>query len=141
MKLARNHSRTPLLTSIGIVAAVALAGCSGHNVPTDVGGEPSDASETAARQAAVEGLEEHDEHRFVSAVGQDQRSGAVRAWKVCEPLLTPGAKVTSNDAVVTTIVGVFVHPADKRAKDCWVTLTWTEGQGWSMAAELSAADD
>jgi hypothetical protein len=139
MKLARKHSRTLLLTSTGIVAAVALAGCSGHNVPTDV--EPSDASETAARQAAVEGLEEHDEHRFVSAVGQDQRSGAVTAWKVCEPLLTPGAKVASNDAVVTTIVGVFVHPDDKRAKDCWVTLSWTEGQGWSMTAELSAADD
>ncbi|MBT1671817.1 hypothetical protein [Curtobacterium flaccumfaciens] len=138
MKPARNHSRTTLIASVGILAAIALVGCSGHNVPTDVGGEPSDASEVAARQAAVEGLKDHDEGRFVSAVTPDQRSEAVKAWKVCEPLLKPGAKVTYNDAVVTTIVGVFVHPADKKAKGCWVTLSWKEGRGWSMTAELSA---
>jgi hypothetical protein len=125
-------------------ATVLLAGCAVHGTPTDVGGEPSQASELHARRAAVDGLRHHDERRFDAAVSRGQRASAAAAWRNCAPALAvqpdAEARVTFNDTVVPDIVGVFVHPARHGVPGCWVTLSWSEGRGWSASAERTAGE-
>lgn len=120
-----------------ITATITLiAGCAA-SAPSDAGGEPSDSSEQHARDAAAQGLEQHDRTRFLSAVGRQQRSAAVKAWTLCEPALAPHPSVMVDDAVVPEIVGIIVRPHDKGSAGCWVVLEWKKHVGWSMHATVT----
>ncbi|MBM7476199.1 hypothetical protein [Curtobacterium herbarum] len=142
MRAGRERRVTAAL--VAGAATVLLAGCAVHSTPTDVGGEPSPGSELHARRAAVDGLRHHDERRFDAAVSRGQRATAATAWRTCAPALAVDpdaeARVTSDDAAVPDIVGVVVHPTAHGAPGCWVTLSWSEGHGWSASAERTAGD-
>ncbi|GAA1494522.1 hypothetical protein GCM10009627_28680 [Curtobacterium herbarum] len=132
--------RAVSLTGIVMFSLGALVGCAGSNAPSDAGGEPSEASQIHARDAVIAGLKRADESQFIAAASKANRSEARVAWSTCKSVVGKPAKVTYDDGVEPSIIGVILHPHDRALKRCWVTLSWAKGQGWDIAAELTHKD-
>jgi hypothetical protein len=133
-------ARAVFIAGIAVLSLAALTGCAGSAEPSDAGGEPSEASQVHAREAIVEGLKSADESRFVAAVARANRPEAKAAWSTCKPVVGKPAKVTYDDGVDPSIIGVILHPQDRTLRRCWVTLSWARDQGWAVTAELTHKD-
>ncbi|MET3449842.1 hypothetical protein [Curtobacterium sp. 1544] len=128
------------LAGIAMFSLSALVGCAASHSPSDAGGEPSESSQVHARDAVIDGLKSADESQFATAVSKANRPEANVAWSNCKSVIGKPAKVTYDDGVDPSIIGVILHPHDRSLKRCWVTLSWAKGQGWSVTAELTRKD-
>lgn len=140
MKPSINLVRAVSLAGIAMFSLSALVGCAASDSPSDAGGEPSDASQVNARDAVIDGLKNADESQFVTAASKANRPEAKVAWSNCKSVIGKPAKVTYDDGVDPSIIGVILHPHDRALKRCWVTLSWAKGQGWDVTAELTRKD-
>lgn len=133
-------ARAVSLAGIAVFSLAALVGCAASHSPSDAGGEPSEPSQVHARDAVIVGLKSADESQFVASVSKANRSEAEVAWSNCRSVVGKPAKVTYDDGVDPSIIGVILHPHDRALNRCWVTLSWVKDQGWDVTAELTRKD-
>lgn len=111
--------------------------------PEDQG--PSAASAHRAITRAVDGLKARDEREFLSAADWGNPAMGKRAWRICSAAFDLNPRITGDNSVSISAIGILVAVPGDGSKGCsvgleWSVSDWLNHRGWAFVEAAPGSD-